>query len=270
MKFHNGAIICLTVIALGYGSICPAEGGKKPGKRGHPHPDSPQAFVVCTGWHALCTESLDCRLNGDMADCNCMRVNEAHIVATAEIQDPAVKHRTEVKCTDAHPCGTDQAPVCAAIRDGTYLEGVVRYDWVSTYSYRGWCTLMQQNLVACDPTAPDYHGDSHYAICDVAPCTENPSPADPRKPLICQCRAVKDEAFVGMNGSCTGVNGGIMSSMPTWAWDFQNNTYPFPMPGYEYVQGACAPVGSDPWKKPRCESESRRKVYPAYQRDRVD
>jgi hypothetical protein len=30
------------------------------------------------------------------------------------------------------------------------------------------------------------------------------------------------------------------------AWDFQNNTYPFPMPGYEYVQGACAPLGSDP------------------------
>lgn len=36
-----------------------------------------------------------------------------------------------------------------------------------------------------------------------------------------------------------------MSSMPLSGWDFQNNTYTFPMPGYEYVQGACAPLKSD-------------------------
>jgi hypothetical protein len=50
-----------------------------------------------------------------------------------------------------------------------------------------------------------------------------------------------------MNGSCTGDNFGIMSSMPIWAWDFENNTYTFDMPGYEYVQGACALLASDPW-----------------------
>ena len=35
------------------------------------------------------------------------------------------------------------------------------------------------------------------------------------------------------------------------AWDFRNNTCPFPMPGYEYVQGACAPLKSDPLNEPR-------------------
>jgi hypothetical protein len=51
---------------------------------------------------------------------------------------------------------------------------------------------------------------------------------------------------VGTDGSCIGENGGIMSSMLASAWDFQNNTYTFPMPGYQYVQGACAPLKSDP------------------------
>lgn len=37
-----------------------------------------------------------------------------------------------------------------------------------------------------------------------------------------------------------------MSSFPVELWDFKNNTYPFAMPGYEFVQGACAEVGSDP------------------------
>jgi hypothetical protein len=37
-----------------------------------------------------------------------------------------------------------------------------------------------------------------------------------------------------------------MSSSPAALWDFQNNTYTFYMPGYEYVRGACAPLKSDP------------------------
>ncbi|MBP1688412.1 MAG: hypothetical protein H6Q33_4555, partial [Deltaproteobacteria bacterium] len=37
---------------------------------------------------------------------------------------------------------------------------------------------------------------------------------------------------------------------------FQNNTYRIPIPGLEYVQGACAPVKSDPLP-PRNDSESR-------------
>lgn len=208
-------------------------------------PNAPQEFVVCTGWHALCSASPDCKLDGDKAICDCLRVNEIHIVETSEIQDAHVKRQTEVKCTNAHPCNVDQAPICNAINSGEYQVGNVKYQWVSTYSYRGWCTLLKQTLVACDPTLPDYVGDSSWAICDVAPCTENPNPLDPERPLSCQCR-VKKTAFVGVGGSCTGQNGGIVSSMPLSGWDFQNNTYTFPMPGYEYVEGACAPVKSDP------------------------
>jgi len=230
---------------MSFGALCLAEVGQKAESQNHRIRDVPQYFVVCTGWHALCTDSTDCQRIGNMADCDCFRVNETHIVATSEIQDPVAKRRTLAKCTNKHPCDVDQAPVCKAIKYGQYKVDHVKYDWVSTYSYRGWCSLLERGLIACDPGESDYIGDSSWAICDVAPCTEIESPSDPEKPLSCQCRVKENSAFVGLNDSCTGDKGGIMSSMPLEAWDFDNNTYTFPMPGYEYVQGACAPLTSD-------------------------
>jgi hypothetical protein len=167
-----------------------------------------------------------------------LRVNETHIIATSEIQDPVAKRLTLATCNKGHPCKVDQSPVCQIIKNGQYEVNHVKYSWVSTYSYRGWCSLLQQKPVACDQRAPGYTGDLYWAICDAAPCKENPSPSNLDKPLSCQCR-VENTPFVGV-GSCTGVDGGIMSSFPLWAWDFQRNTYSFPMPGYEFVQGACA------------------------------
>lgn len=212
----------------------------------HKFKDIPQEFVACTGWHALCSASPDCRMNGDMADCDCMRVNETHIVETSSIQDTAVKHLTRAKCTKQHPCDVDQAPVCKAIKYGQYKVDNVKYDWISTFSYRGWCSLLEVNPQPCDQAEDGYTGDLIWAVCDGAPCTENPDPFDPQRPLTCQCR-VEDGPFVGIGGSCTGANGGIMSSSPLWTWDFQANTYRIPIPGLEYVQGACAPVESDPF-----------------------
>ncbi len=215
----------------------------------------PQEFVVCTGWHALCTASTDCQMNGDKANCDCLRVNETYIVETSAIQDTAVKRLTQAKCTNEHPCDVDQAPVCKAIKHGQYKVDNVKYDWVSTFSYRGWCSLLKL-VKACDQNAIGYTGDLYWAVCDAAPCTENQNPSNPDKPLSCQCR-VENTPFVGTNGSCTGDNGGIMSSSPLWAWDLQTNAYRIPVPGYEYVQGACAPLKSDPLKEPRRDSESR-------------
>lgn len=206
--------------------------------------DAPEDFVVCTGWHALCSASPDCKMSGDKADCDCLRVNETHIVQTSEIKDFSVKRQTLANCTRKHPCDVDQAPACKAIQSGQYEVDHVQYDWVSTYSYRGWCSILESKPIACDQHAPGYTGDVYWAVCDAAPCTENPNPSNPDKPLRCQCR-VENTPFVGL-GSCTGVNDGIMSSFPLWAWDFQKSTYPFPMPGYDYVQSACAPLKSDP------------------------
>lgn len=205
----------------------------------------PQDAVVCTGWHALCTDSFDCKMRGNIADCNCLMVNEPHLIATAEIQDAEAKRATQIKCTSQHPCEVDEAPVCQAIKDGKYTVDAVKYSWVSTYSYRGWCSSGWMRPKACDPTAPGYTGDLYWAICDAAPCTKIQTPTDPNKPLSCQCR-VETEPFLGANDRCTGENGGIMSSIPLWAWDFKKNAFPFPMPGYDYVQGACAPMKSDP------------------------
>ena len=109
--------------------------------------------------------------------------------------------------------------------------------------YRGWCSLYKPK--ACDQNEPGYTGDLYWAICDAAPCTETENPSDPDRPLRCQCR-VEDTPFVGTKNSCTGDNDGIISAMPLWVWDFENNTWRIPVPGYEYVQGACAPLKSDP------------------------
>lgn len=204
---------------------------------------APQDFVVCTGWHALCTSSHDCKMKGNQADCDCLRVNEPHIVATNEIQDPVAKLTTLSSCTQEHPCAVDEAPVCQAIQAGLYEVDQVLYPWVSTYSYRGWCDILDQGPVACDQRVPGYQGDQYWAICDAAPCVENPNPTNPNKPLSCRCR-VEDDPFASF-GSCTGDQGGIMSSMPLWAWDFEKNDYTFPMPGYEFVKSACELLRSD-------------------------
>ncbi len=205
----------------------------------------PEDFVVCTGWHALCSASLDCKMNGEKASCDCARVNETHIVATSEIQDLVAKRLTLLRCTTKHPCAVDEAPVCKTINSGRYEVDHVKYKFVSTYSYRGWCEILKQKFIKCDPQTPGYNGDQYWTICDAAPCREKTNSTNPNKPLSCQCR-VNSEAFVGF-GSCSGVDGGIMSSFPLWAWDFQKNTYPFHMPGYEFVEGTCAPFKSDPF-----------------------
>jgi hypothetical protein len=256
MRFQLSAITCLTWVAISCSPICLAQAGEKTEKNTHNPPDAPQAFVVCTGWHALCTASPDCQMYDGAANCDCMRVYENHIVETDAIRDAAVKRLTLAKCTDEHPCDVDQAPVCKTIKDGQYKVDHVKYRWVSTYSYRGWCSLLQRDLKACNQQVKPYNGNLYWAFCDAAPCTENQNPSNPERPLSCQCR-VADTPFVGTNGSCTGDSGGIMSSMTISAWDFKNNTYTFPMPGYQYVQGACAPLKSDPLPKPHSDIPHR-------------
>ena len=237
---------CITCVAIGYWPVSAAQDRHQPDRYTQSSTNAPLPLVICTGWHALCTDSTACQVNGLYANCNCMRVNETHIVETDEIQDPEVKLLTLRKCTTEHPCAVGEAPICAAIKNGQYQVDDVKYRWVSTYSYRGWCTLLQRKLAECRPGTDGYRGDLAWAICDVAPCTEDPNPSDPEKPLSCQCRVKEHLAFVGTNSTCTGDSGGIMSSMPLELWDFKNNTYSGPMPGNQYVQGACAPLKSDP------------------------
>lgn len=238
----------LRAFALGLPSLlamCCAIGFAQAGKGGA---NAPQQFVACNGWHALCSASTDCRISGDKAYCDCWRVNETHIVETDEIQDPLAKRLTQSNCTDKEPCDVDEAPICNTIRNGQYRVDNVRYDWVSTFSYRGWCGLLKTPPKACDQGAPNYKGDRYWAICDVAPCIAKQNPADPDRPLSCQCR-IQDTPFLGTNGSCTGDRGGIMSSSPLSSWDFRNNTYRIALPGIDYVQSACARLQSDPFPR---------------------
>jgi len=80
MRFQSLAIACVILIAMSYGSICLAEEDEKTDNSASI--DAPQDFVMCTGWHALCTNSNDCKMHEDKADCDCMRVNETHFVLT--------------------------------------------------------------------------------------------------------------------------------------------------------------------------------------------
>lgn len=243
MRFlsYAGTFVTFVIFFLPVADIAPQAAAPNGGTAG----SEPELFVVCTGWHALCSATTDCKVSGDNADCDCLRVNEIHMVETTEIQDAAIRRLTLATCTAEHHCAVDEAPVCAAIRSEEYQVDGVLYKWVSTYSYRGWCGLIQEPPKACDPAAPGYVGDRTWAVCDAAPCTEISNPANPERPLRCRCR-VRTGAFVGPSGRCAGDNGGIMSSAPAESWDFDHNTYPFVMPGYEFVQGACAQLKSDP------------------------
>jgi hypothetical protein len=242
MRLPFLAFTCMAFVVMGYGSMSWAAGNSNVPVGNLSPPNRPQNTVECTGWHALCDASTDCKVNGDTANCDCWRVSETHIVVTSKIQDTAVQRMTQSECTSAHPCGVDQAPVCKAIKSGRYRVDKVKYEWVSTYSYRGWCETFKPK--ACDQNAPLYNGDYYWADCMAAPCTENPDPSNPDRPLSCQCR-VENTPFVGINDSCSGTNGGIMSTFRLVEWDFQNNTYRSPPPGYQYVQGACATLKSD-------------------------
>jgi hypothetical protein len=181
MRLSFSAITCMFWVATGSWTI--GSGRAATNENTPSSSDAPQDFVVCTGWHALCTASPDCRVNGARADCDCMRVNETHIVWTGEIQDLVAKRLTIAECTTQHPCGADQAPICKVIADGKYEVDRVRYRWVSTYSYRGWCSILQVKPAFCDPTESGYRGDVNWAVCDAAPCTPNKNPTDPERPF---------------------------------------------------------------------------------------
>jgi len=243
MKSRFFAIVCIAWAATIPGTAALLWAGEKSGIGAEHSAVVPQFLVACTGWHALCSATTDCRLSGDTAECDCWRVNETHLVATSEIQDPMVKHLTEARCTNRRPCDVGEAPVCAAIAEGEYEVAGVRYDWVSTFSYRGWCSFYQP--IACDPDEVGYSGDYYWAICDAAPCEELTDPPDPDRPLRCHC-PVQEGPFVGGTDSCTGDDGGIISAMPMWVWDFDQETWTVPVPGYDYVKAACDSLRSDP------------------------
>ena len=242
MRLPMLPLACMTVVVANFGMASVADVRPEKTDTAGKTKAVPQMLVECTGWHALCSGSVDCQVNATGAECACWRVNEPHIVMTDEIQSPTVKRLTEARCTDKHPCAIDEAPVCGAIQSGHYEVDNVNYDWVSTFSYRGWCDLYQPK--ACDPTEPGYVGDAQWTICDAAPCVETANPTDPERPLNCQCR-IKDGPFIGTKDSCSGENGGIISAMPLDVWDFENETFTAPVPGFDHVRAACAPLRSD-------------------------
>jgi hypothetical protein len=195
-----------------------------------------QGTVECTGWHALCSLATDCKVvNEEHADCPCWQVNEQYVVVTADISNPDIKEETQSGCTSAHPCAVDESPVCQAIKSGNYTVDGHRYEWVSTYSYRGWCENWKP--VRCD-AAP-------WADCMTSPCVENHDRrTDHDRPLVCRCN-VKTESFVGTDGRCKSRRGEVMSTINQKFWNFHDKKFTLDMPGYEYVQGACAPIHSD-------------------------
>lgn len=234
MKRAFIAFVSIAAVVLTCGSMALA---KKPNE----NRPRPQESVECSGWHALCSLATDCVYDPEppgQADCACWQVDEQHVVATSNIKNAAfggapIKEMTQRRCTTAHPCDLDEAPVCQAIKD--LLED---NQWISTYSYRGWCDNWQP--VECNA--------GPWADCMTSPCTVMDPPADPNRPLSCQC-TVNGGPFVGTNSTCDDNDPNtVMSTIERFTWDFKNNQFSFPWPGYEYVKGACAPVGSDPWE----------------------
>jgi hypothetical protein len=241
MRLRIIACVSMTVAVLTYGSISSAQVATQ---------GMPQASVECSGWHALCSLATDCKIDPYQAGCDCWKVTEQHIVVTSHIKDETfggapIKELTQSKCTKLHPCGLDQAPVCQAIKN-LLPNG----QWVSTFSYRGWCE--HWDPVKCE--GPDA---GPWADCMTSLCTKIQDPKDPNRPLSCQCQ-VNTGNFVGTEGSCQTQQGTVMSTIPLASWDFRNGTFSFSVPGDEYVKESCLPVSSDREPANRYPSVSER------------
>ena len=120
MKIRSIAFCSIAAITLGYSSTT---WSKPPSEHANNKP-RPQIAVECTGWHALCSLATDCAYDPEtgVADCACWQVNGQHVVATSNIKNAAfggapIKEETQRRCTTAHPCELDEAPVCQAIKE---------------------------------------------------------------------------------------------------------------------------------------------------------
>jgi hypothetical protein len=183
--------------------------------------NAPQAFVVCTGQHALCSFATHCELSADgtHAKCDCWDVNDTYIIRTAAILDPDAKQATLAACTNAHPCATDQAPVCQRIANNQFVVDGVQPARVSAFSYTDFCGKFKP--VSCDA--------GPWASCMTAPC--EPNLKDPNKPLTCNC-PVANGPFLGLQGYCAQPTGTVMSTIPA---NFNFSA----LPGSAFVTEAC-------------------------------
>jgi len=230
MRLFVSALVAIALV-LTFGSLASAQATD----------DKPQETVECTGWHAVCALATGCQVVGqDTADCACWKVNERHVVVTIGIKDDTfggkqIMERTRSKCTTLHPCGLDEAPVCHAIK-----KLLPSRQWVSTFSYRGWCRNW-------DPVKCEGEKAGPWADCMTSACTESQDPQDRRRPLNCQC-TVHNGPFVGTRGTCDGRPGTVMSTIQISFWDFDNDMFASfaEMPGNEYVnKEACGRLTSD-------------------------
>lgn len=182
--------------------------------------DTPQEFVVCRGIHALCSFADHCELSedGQSAACDCWVVEDDFIVVTDAILDPTAKSATQKECTSSQPCGTDQAPVCTKIEDGTYTVDGVTVWRVSAFSYTDFCRRWQP--VDCD--------SGPWASCMAAACQQGDNP---QRPALCTC-PVDTSPFTGPSGSCEQPPGMVMSTV---ASDFDLSV----LPGSQWAKEPC-------------------------------
>ena len=132
----------------------------------HAHAASPpQTRVSCAGLHTLCSLA-SCELAGAVASCSLqVVVNSTFVVSLAEIRNTSIAASTAQICTEARPCGLDQAPVCTVIADGAVFGGLhTQPGMVSAFSWDGWCAATTSTPTVC-PASP-------WAACMTVPCTQ--------------------------------------------------------------------------------------------------
>lgn len=185
--------------------------------------NTPQARVLCTGVHVLCSLA-SCELASDeSATCSCVVVNDTYAVAVSEIANDTLARATSEACTDEAPCATDAAPVCAAIQDGGVFGGrATAPGMVSTFSWGGWCAATKY-----DPERPSLCPASPWAGCMTSPCWEEQA-GETTGAVRCEC-PWQNSSWIDLSGDGCDA---IVSTVPA---DFDMRV----MPGAEYVLGAC-------------------------------
>ena len=175
----------------------------------------PTARVVCDGKHVVCTMAA-CTIDAhDRAACRCWIVNGTNVVSTDEIQNATVRKATQARCTDATPCGVDEAPVCEAVHEARGM--------VSTFSWTDWCRRAAPTPVSPCPSSP-------WAACMTAPCTADAG-GDPGV-ASCACRVVNSAWLPLGGGACAQPAGRAISTVPA-GFDMRV------IPGAAWVLDAC-------------------------------
>lgn len=203
--------------------------------------DPQMDFVPCFGPYALCFYA-DCPVSpdGSVSDCSCYDWYGMSFVLVNAILNLDLYNQTKSQC-DADPSSCqvpNGAPVCAAINNGTFLNGAERISTFSLYQPPG--TKLGQKDCSDQPGL--------YAGCMTGPCfgPVTPDPGQKTATIHCDCPNYDGPFQVGQDD--------VSCDIAPHAWSASYNPNPPPEPCDQFPHQGCVPDAPPPCGCPLYES----------------